>query len=66
MITFREAPVAKSDEVGPGVIADFAFDGQIFGIEILHATRRIDNPAEIHFSLECFAPDGNGKTSKSC
>ena len=40
MITLREAPVVESDEVGPGVIADFAGDGQIVGIEILHATHQ--------------------------
>ncbi len=51
MITLREAQVVESDEVGPGVIADFAADGQIVGIEILHATHQIENPAKIQFSV---------------
>jgi uncharacterized protein YuzE len=38
-ITFRDARVKESDEVRPGVIADFGYDGGVVGFEILDAQK---------------------------
>lgn len=35
----RDEPIRESDEVRPGVIADFGHDGRIVRFEILHASR---------------------------
>ena len=37
-ITFRDERIKESDEVRPGVIADFGYDGAIVRFEILDAS----------------------------
>jgi uncharacterized protein YuzE len=50
-ISFRHAEVKESDEVRPGVIADFGFDGGIVGIEVLEASKVIDQAGEMQFAV---------------
>lgn len=50
-ITLREARVKESDEVRPGVIADFGYDGEVVGFEILDASKRMDNPPAVELVL---------------
>ncbi|MGA2852764.1 MAG: DUF2283 domain-containing protein [Verrucomicrobiota bacterium] len=38
-IMFRDARVKESDEIRPGVIADFGYDGGVAGFEILDAQK---------------------------
>jgi uncharacterized protein YuzE len=38
-ITLREARIRESDEVRPGVIADFGYDGGVVGFEVLGASK---------------------------
>lgn len=41
-ITLREVRVKESDEIRPGVIADFGYDGGVVGFEILGASRVVE------------------------
>jgi uncharacterized protein YuzE len=41
-ITLRDARVKESDEVRPGVIADFGYDGGVVGFEILQASKVVE------------------------
>ena len=41
-ITLREARIRESDEVRPGVIADFGYDDRIVRFEVLDASRVVD------------------------
>jgi uncharacterized protein YuzE len=50
-ITLREERIKESDEVRPGVIADFGFDGGIVRFEILDASKVIQNTREMQFAL---------------
>ncbi len=50
-IVFNENPVLESDEEKPGVIIDFDVEGNIVGLEILDASRRIKEPSDIEFHL---------------
>jgi uncharacterized protein YuzE len=43
IIVLRETLIAESDEVGPGVIADYGDDGEIVRLEILDASRKVDD-----------------------
>jgi uncharacterized protein YuzE len=43
IIVLREAPITESDEVGPGLIADFGSNGEIVRLEILDASRKVDD-----------------------
>ncbi len=38
VITLRPDRIKESDEIRPGVIADFGYDGGIVRLEILHAS----------------------------
>lgn len=37
-VRFNDAKVAKTDEVGDGLLVDYGADGKVVGIEILHGT----------------------------
>jgi uncharacterized protein YuzE len=46
-ITFREARIKESDEVRPGVIADFGHDGSVVGFEVLGASKVVGQMREV-------------------
>ena len=50
-ITLREERIKESDEVRPGVIADFGYDGGIVRFEIMQASKVVQNTREIHFAV---------------
>jgi uncharacterized protein YuzE len=47
VITLKDARVKESDEVGPGVIADFGYDGGVVRFEILDASKRVEDPLSV-------------------
>jgi len=51
-ITLRDARVKESDEVRPGVIVDFGYDGGIVGFEILDASKHKENPMTMEYAIE--------------
>jgi uncharacterized protein YuzE len=50
-ITLREARIRESDEVRPGGIADFGYDGGVVRFEVLDASKVVDRTREMHFAL---------------
>jgi uncharacterized protein YuzE len=48
-ILLSDAPIEESDEDKPGVILDYDKDGNVVGLEILDASKRVSNPR----SAEC-------------
>ena len=51
-ITLREPAIRESDEVRPGVIADFGFDGKIVRFEILSASKIVTQPKGVAYELQ--------------
>ena len=51
IIALREEAIRESDEVRPGVIADFGYDGGIVRFEILRASQVVASPREVQFAL---------------
>ena len=45
-IIFRDAPIEESDEDKPGVILDYDKEGNVVGLEVLNASKRVENPRE--------------------
>ncbi|MBI4688041.1 MAG: DUF2283 domain-containing protein [Nitrospirae bacterium] len=50
-IIFSNAPIEESDEEKPGVILDFDKEGNIVGMEILDASRRMENPKIVEYAI---------------
>jgi uncharacterized protein YuzE len=50
-IIFSSAPIEESDEEKPGVILDFDKDGNVVGMEILDASKRMENPRTVEYSV---------------
>ena len=49
VIVLREERVKESDEVRPGVIADFGYDDMVVRFEIMHASKAVANAREMQF-----------------
>jgi len=50
-LILHDAPVEESDEVRPGVILDYDVAGNVVGLEILNASKRVDNPKAIDYAF---------------
>jgi uncharacterized protein YuzE len=50
-IMLSDAPVEESDENKPGVILDYDKDGNVVGLEILDASRRMGNPMSVEYAI---------------
>jgi uncharacterized protein YuzE len=50
-IFFSSAPIEESDEDKPGVIIDYDKEGNIIGLEILDASKRMENPRSVEFAV---------------
>jgi uncharacterized protein YuzE len=50
-ILLSDAPIEESDEDKPGVILDYDKDGNVLGLEILEASKRMTNPRSVDFAV---------------
>jgi uncharacterized protein YuzE len=50
-ILLSDTPIEESDEDKPGVILDYDKDGNIVGLEILEASKRIANPRSVEYAV---------------
>ncbi len=50
-VLFGSGPVEESDEDKPGVIIDYDKAGNIIGLEILNASRRVENPRAVEYAV---------------
>ena len=50
-ILLSNAPIEESDEDKPGVILDYDNDGNIVGLEILDASKRVTNPRSLEYAV---------------
>ena len=50
-IILSNATVAESDEDKPGIILDYDKDGNVVGMEILDASRRVENPQGMEYTI---------------
>jgi len=51
IITLRVVPIRDSDEIGPGIIADYGHDGDIVRFEILQASRLVEDTEHVEFAF---------------
>lgn len=50
-IRMSASPIEESDEDKPGVILDYDQDGNVVGIEILDASKRVENPRSLEYAV---------------
>ncbi len=50
-IEFSDAQVEESDQDKPGVILDYDKDGNIVSMEILNASKRVQNPKSVEYAV---------------
>jgi uncharacterized protein YuzE len=50
-ILFSNTPIEESDEDKPGVILDYDKDGNVVGMEILDASKRMENPRALEYAV---------------
>ncbi|HEV7508896.1 MAG TPA: DUF2283 domain-containing protein [Thermoanaerobaculia bacterium] len=50
-IILSDLPVVESDEEKPGVILDYEAGGNVVSLEILDASRRVDQPRQMVYEL---------------
>jgi uncharacterized protein YuzE len=53
VIIFRHTEIEDTEEIRPGVIADFDEEGLLVSLEILNASKKVESPDRIkYYSLE--------------
>ena len=50
-VVFSSRPVDESDADKPGVILDYDSDGNIVSLEILDASKRLENPRSMEYAI---------------
>ena len=50
-ILLTDASIEESDEEKPGVIIDYDKDGNVVGLEILDASKRMGNPKAFEYAV---------------
>jgi len=50
-IVFINAPIEESDEQKPGVILDYDKNGNVVAMEILDASKRMENPRAVEYAV---------------
>ena len=50
-IIFSNAPIEESDEEKPGIILDFDKSGNVVGMEVLNASKRMENPRAVEYAV---------------
>lgn len=51
-ILFQETTIAESDENESGIIFDYDDSGNVIGLEVLSASKRIDNPQSVSYTIQ--------------
>jgi uncharacterized protein YuzE len=50
-ILLSDRPIEESDEDKPGVILDYDEEGNVVGLEILDASKRMENPRSVEYAV---------------
>lgn len=50
-ILFQDRPISESAEDESGIIFDFDDQGNVVGLEVLDASRRIDDPQSVSYMI---------------
>jgi uncharacterized protein YuzE len=51
-VILRNAKVMESDESKPGIILDYDKDGNLISLEVLDASKRVEEPASVTLAAQ--------------
>lgn len=51
-VIFRDVPVAESDDEKPGIVLHYDNAGDIVSIDVLDASRRVEEPRKVTMTLD--------------
>jgi len=51
-LRFSDAEIAESDEEKPGIIIDYDKNGNIVGIELLEASKKVNKPGSLVYEVD--------------
>ncbi len=49
--SFSDEKIYESDEEKKGIILDYAKNGKIVGIELLNASKQVNNPVKVEYEF---------------
>ena len=61
-ILFSDAPIESSSDAVPGLILDYDNTGTVVGLELVQASKRMQNPRIVEFVEESTPPSPNDKS----
>lgn len=65
-IVFSNGRIEESDEEKPGIILDYDKDGNVVGLELPDASKRMENPRSLEYAVTgCWPPSPSGGTSST-
>ena len=50
-ISFRQTVVEETTQISTGLVLDYDEDGKVVGMELRNASKKVDNPHEIIYSV---------------
>ncbi|GHT19330.1 hypothetical protein AGMMS49965_22630 [Bacteroidia bacterium] len=50
-VSFSEETIYESDEEKAGLILDYSISGKVVGIEVLNASKHLENPAKVEYEV---------------
>ena len=50
-ISLVPTPVEETTQIAPGLVLDYDEDGQVVGLELRKASKRVDNPYSIAYQV---------------
>ena len=50
-IQLNDLPIEESDEDRPGMVVDYDINGQVVGIEIMNASKRMAQPTTVELEI---------------
>jgi uncharacterized protein YuzE len=50
-IALKAITIERTSALDEGTVIDYDVEGEVVGVEILHASRRIDNPLTVEFTV---------------
>ncbi len=50
-ITFMPCPIEETTQIAPGFVLDYDEDGQVVGIELRKASKRVDDPYAMTYAV---------------